>query len=182
MRTLMVSTKEDDFVSLKAEPNLPVLGKRLGKSMKPVTDGVKSMCSEAAGQARPGSRGAHTAIGDIFRRRLALTPSQVKQYLETKTIDVAGMTLGEDDLKVSRTVAANAGPMTEANGDGDILVLLDCTNESELVEEGLAREIVNRIQKLRKKVQERGVAADPDEGGVEGPVEGGVEGLGEGRG
>ena len=61
------------------------------------------------------------------------------------------MTLGEDDLKVVRGVGGVDANLVEANGDGDILLLLDCTNETALVEEGLAREVVNRVQKLRKK-------------------------------
>jgi len=40
----------------------------------------------------------------------------------------------------------------EADSDGDLIVLLDVSQDKTLLDEGLAREIVNRIQKLRKKV------------------------------
>jgi len=35
----------------------------------------------------------------------------------------------------------------------NVLVLLDCTTDQEMMDEGLAREVINRIQKLRKKAK-----------------------------
>ena len=39
----------------------------------------------------------------------------------------------------------------DANGDGEVLAVLDLGSDESLVEAGLAREVVNRVQKLRKK-------------------------------
>lgn len=39
-----------------------------------------------------------------------------------------------------------------AHADREFLVLLDTTPSQEMLHEGLAREIINKIQKLRKKV------------------------------
>lgn len=39
----------------------------------------------------------------------------------------------------------------EADGDGEVLVVLNFRTDDSLVEAGLAREVVNRVQKLRKK-------------------------------
>ena len=39
----------------------------------------------------------------------------------------------------------------EAHSDNDVLVLLDCTPDQAMLDEGIAREVVNRIQRLRKK-------------------------------
>jgi len=83
----------------------------------------------------------------------ALTPEQIKAFLAAKTVELAGTTLAEEDIRIVRQVVASNGGLMEANGNGDILVVLDCTNESALVEEGLARELINRIQKMRKKVR-----------------------------
>ena len=74
-------------------------------------------------------------------------------FLEAKTVELAGTTLAEEDIRIVRQVVASNGGLMEANGNGDILIVLDCTNESALVEEGLARELINRIQKMRKKVR-----------------------------
>ena len=79
--------------------------------------------------------------------------------MASATVELAGVTLGEDDIKVSRAMLASAGSLMEANGNGDILVVLDCTNETALVEEGLARELVNRLQKMRKKARRGGTCA-----------------------
>ena len=40
----------------------------------------------------------------------------------------------------------------EAHSDNDVLVLLDVTPDQSMLDEGVAREVVNRVQKLRKKV------------------------------
>jgi hypothetical protein len=39
----------------------------------------------------------------------------------------------------------------DAAGDGEVLVVMDLRPDDELVAAGLAREVVNRVQKLRKK-------------------------------
>ena len=40
-----------------------------------------------------------------------------------------------------------------ADTDGELLVLLDVTPSQEMLDEGVAREVINKIQKLRKKVK-----------------------------
>ena len=40
----------------------------------------------------------------------------------------------------------------EASFDKEVIVLLDSTLDTALIQEGLAREIINRVQRLRKKV------------------------------
>ncbi len=39
----------------------------------------------------------------------------------------------------------------DAAGDGEVLVVMDLRPDDELVAAGLAREVVNRVQRLRKK-------------------------------
>lgn len=39
----------------------------------------------------------------------------------------------------------------DAAGDGEVLVVMDLRPDEELVAAGLAREVVNRVQRLRKK-------------------------------
>jgi len=39
----------------------------------------------------------------------------------------------------------------ETDSDNDVLVLLDCTPDQAMLDEGVSREVINRIQKLRKK-------------------------------
>ncbi|KAL1920450.1 uncharacterized protein VTP21DRAFT_827 [Calcarisporiella thermophila] len=90
---------------------------------------------------------------DVMRVKKALpsVPSEdVKRYLETNEITVDGIKLGEGDLNVIRYFE-NSGGHYEYNTDRDVLVLLNVQLDEELEREGFAREVVNRVQKLRKK-------------------------------
>jgi isoleucyl-tRNA synthetase len=52
------------------------------------------------------------------------------------------------DFRVPEGVAPGD---VDANGDGEVLVALDLRTDEGLESAGLAREVVNRVQKLRKK-------------------------------
>ncbi|KAJ1911265.1 isoleucine--tRNA ligase [Tieghemiomyces parasiticus] len=86
------------------------------------------------------------------KRALPAVPSTaVKEFLVTRELVVDGVTLGGDDLQVVRYYAGAEGGKYEAHTDKDVLILLDVTEYPELIQEGLAREVINRVQKLRKK-------------------------------
>jgi hypothetical protein len=55
-------------------------------------------------------------------------------------------------IQISYTVDPALSSRYHAHADGDLLVLLDVTPSQEMVDEGIAREVINKIQKLRKKV------------------------------
>lgn len=114
------------YASLRAEPDFSVLGKRLGKAMGVVAKEVKAMSQE-----------------DILA------------FEKAGEITIATHCLKLTDIKVIRDFK-RPDKMTEkeidAAGDGDVLVILDLHPDESLLEAGVAREVVNRIQKLRKKV------------------------------
>ena len=128
---------------------------------------------------------------DAVRVKKALpdVPSaRVKEYVRTKRIVVDGIELGEGDLVVRRGLGdATDDPTTkdlEANTDNDVLTILDVAQDAALLEEGLAREIVNRVQRLRKKAglvptddvrMEYRVLREPREMGEQ--VRGGLDGV-----
>uniref|UniRef100_A0A8D1N1X7 Isoleucine--tRNA ligase, cytoplasmic n=2 Tax=Sus scrofa TaxID=9823 RepID=A0A8D1N1X7_PIG len=70
-----------------------------------------------------------------------------------ETIVVEGHELHEEDIRLMYTFDQAAGGTTqfEAHSDAQVLVLLDVTPDQSMVDEGMAREVINRIQKLRKK-------------------------------
>ncbi|XP_006656298.1 isoleucine--tRNA ligase, cytoplasmic-like [Oryza brachyantha] len=115
------------YASLRAEPNFSVLGKRLGKDMGKVSNEVKKMTQE-----------------------------QILAFEQSGEISLFGHCLKLDDIKVIRQFKRPAN-VTEneidAAGDGDVLVVLDLRADQSLFEAGVAREVVNRIQKLRKTAQ-----------------------------
>ncbi|MCL7025555.1 hypothetical protein MKW94_001011 [Papaver nudicaule] len=113
------------YASLRAEPDFSVLGKRLGKSMGTVKDKIQAM-----------------------------TQADILRFESVGEVTVDGHCLKLTDIKVTRVFKRpeNMGEKEmDAAGDGDVLVVLDlCTDES-LFEAGAAREIVSKIQKLRKE-------------------------------
>ncbi|KAL2238548.1 isoleucine--tRNA ligase, cytoplasmic [Sesamum indicum] len=113
------------YATLRAEPDFSVLGKRLGKSMGVVAKAVKAMSTE-----------------DILA------------FEKAGEITIASHVLKLSDIKITREFKPPSNVKAEdmdAKGDGDVLVVLDLRRDESLYEAGVAREIVNRIQKLRKK-------------------------------
>eukprot|EP00884_Botryococcus_braunii_P014843 jgi/Botrbrau1/2335/Bobra.39_1s0024.1 len=136
------------YASVRAQPDFSSLGRRLGKAMPAVAKAVA-----------------------------ALTPQQIADYEATGSITLEGQTLGEGDLKVLRDFRLPEGRSPEdmdADGDGEVLAVLDLRPDISLVEAGVAREVVNRVQKLRKKAGL--VASDAVEVFLDLPHEG-VEGT-----
>ena len=54
------------------------------------------------------------------------------------------------------SVDASVSSRYAAHADREFLVLLDITPSQDMVDEGVAREVINKIQKLRKKVSSCG--------------------------
>jgi len=70
------------------------------------------------------------------------------------TISVRGHVLSPEDVHVrycADSADGGGGGRYEAHSDNDLLVLLDTTPDQSMLDEGVAREIINRVQKLRKK-------------------------------
>ncbi|HTQ98992.1 MAG TPA: isoleucine--tRNA ligase [Candidatus Acidoferrum sp.] len=75
-----------------------------------------------------------------------LDAKSLTQLQETGALTIDGVTFSGDDILVFR----EAKPGTDAISDRLITIDMDCTLQPALVQEGLAREVVNRIQKSRK--------------------------------
>jgi isoleucyl-tRNA synthetase len=117
VKTVDYKTNESDFVTLSAKPNLPVLGKKLGKEMgafKPLIEKLSS--------------------------------TDVQKIEDGHKIFLNGVEFTHEEVLVFRT--AKAG--TQAVTNRFVTIDLDCTLDQNLIDEGLARELVNRIQKTRK--------------------------------
>lgn len=80
-----------------------------------------------------------------------LTPEQIKQFLDDGNVTVEGHELSAEDLRVQRGLKASKDTEKfEPAVEGDVMVLLDSFAYPELAQEGLAREVLNRVQRLRK--------------------------------
>jgi isoleucyl-tRNA synthetase len=125
---VLTSDKTKYGVSLRAEPDYKSLGGRLKGEFKAVTTAIKELSDE-----------------------------ELQRFVSEHRIEVLGHELGDNDL---RLIFSFGGPAAkelskryEAHSDGDILILLDVTPDETMLNEGLAREIINRVQKLRKKAK-----------------------------
>ncbi|GMJ13010.1 hypothetical protein like AT4G10320 [Hibiscus trionum] len=125
IRSLVTCKDTLQYASVRAEPDFSVLGERLGKSMRAVAKEVKAMSQEDIL--------AFEKAGEVIIATHCLKPTDIKLLREFKRPD--GMTNKEMD----------------GAGDGDVLVVLDLRPDESLFEAGVAREVVNRIQKSRKK-------------------------------
>lgn len=124
VRTLKIDQNEEAYgVSYRATPNFKALGMRLKKDLPKVQNALKS-----------------------------LTQAQMASFMSSGVLEVAGHELTGDDLQVTRFLAATSVETGDvlSHCDSSIVVLLDCTEDAELKSEGLAREFVNRVQRLRK--------------------------------
>ncbi len=115
-------TDNNGFIKKKIKPNFKALGARMGAKMKTVAAAILQMDQNAINQLET-----------------------EKQY----SIEVAGETIG---LRIEEVeiVAEDIPGWSVANKE-NLTVALDVTISGALKEEGIAREVVNRVQKIRKE-------------------------------
>lgn len=92
-------------------------------------------------------------LGRVKNALPGLSSDAVKAYLETGKVTVDGIELVAGDLTVQRYI--ELPPASEGHyathTDNDVVIRLDIQVHPELLSEWLAREFINRVQKLRKK-------------------------------
>ncbi|MCB1112328.1 MAG: isoleucine--tRNA ligase [Chlamydiia bacterium] len=121
IKEVLFESDEARFVTLKAKPNYRTLGRKVGKLM----------------------RGVQEAVGNFDQNQL-----QTLFNGESLGIEVEGETivLTPEDVEVDRSVqegmiAANSGPIT---------IVLNTELNDDLLLEGLAREVVNKLNTMRR--------------------------------
>ncbi len=122
VKSIAYITETDGFIKNKIKANFKVLGARMGTKMKSVA----------------------AAIGQMNQEEINLLKKNgiVALKLDTETVDLL-----KDDVDI---IAEDIPGWSVANKD-NLTVALDVTITPELKEEGNAREIVNRIQRIRKE-------------------------------
>jgi len=123
VREVKIAENEEELVELSAKPNLKLLGPKLGKKLK------------------------------LFRTELdKLTTEQIVGLQDggSLSVDLDGepFEIGIDDLFLQRTEKKGIFSVNE----GDLTVALDSFLTEDLLQEGLAREFVNKIQQTRKEM------------------------------
>lgn len=123
-RLLMTSDESSYNIQLSVVANLSRLGKRLKKD-----------------------------LGKVQKALPGLTNQQIEQFVQEKVITVEGIRLDDEDITVVRGLSKDNDPSGkwETNSDNEALILLDTDPGLELKNEGVARDLISRVQKLRKK-------------------------------
>lgn len=114
---------ESGIVSKSAKPNFPLLGKRLGSKMKAVAAKINNLGNEE------------------------ITKFERDGVIELILDDGKTVRISSDELEIQRTGLKGWSVETEKG----ITVAVDTELTPELVQEGLSREFVNRIQNMRKE-------------------------------
>jgi isoleucyl-tRNA synthetase len=123
MKKIQFISSADDLVTLKARPNFRSLGKKFGKETPLAAQAVQALGSEALREFEAGK------------------PLYVSMGNESTE-------LGAEDLTIVRTAS---GDMV-VKEEGGYFAALDPEVTRELRLEGIARELVSRIQRLRKEL------------------------------
>jgi len=122
IKEIEIIDRNSSVIKKSAKPNFKSLGAKVGKDMKAVT-------------------------GPIF----AFTNEQIAELENGKTIDVVAnkntYAIGLDDIEIKTAEI----PGWQIMSDNNYTVALDLELTDELKQEGIARELVNKIQNLRKE-------------------------------
>lgn len=129
VKKLTVTNNESKYgVKLRAEPDHKSLGARLKSDFKSVAEAIRKLSDE-----------------------------ELRAFNKCKRINVLGHELTEQDIRLMFSFAGPAAEELakryEAHSEANILILLDVTPDESMLDEGLAREVINRVQKLRKKAK-----------------------------
>ncbi|EFA74909.1 isoleucyl-tRNA synthetase [Heterostelium album PN500] len=117
----VVLTTDESLVTVIAEPDRKRLGQRLKTAIKEVSDKITK-----------------------------LTHDELRSFQKNGEITIASHVLTTEDLKIIRRYN---GPVDhyEPSGNDEVLTVLDLNIDQVLLQLGVAREVTNRIQRLRKK-------------------------------
>lgn len=122
VKKIIFEQDEKQFVSLKAKPNFRVLGKKVGKLMK----------------------AAQQVIDKFDQNQLAIL---LDGENVTITLEGENVVLTPEDVEVERSIREG---LVASNMD-KITIALDTTLSEELIVEAMAREVVNKINTMRRE-------------------------------
>ncbi len=114
-------TDESALIKKKSKPNFKTLGPKFGKSVQPIAARLRDLTSEEMNKLQSDGKLTLNIGGTEY------------------TIDKSDVEILHEDIQ---------GWLVET--DGQITVALDTALTDDLIDEGLAREFVNRVQNLRK--------------------------------
>jgi len=121
IKELIVLDDDSEIVNKSAKANFKSLGPKFGKKVKAAAEAIKAFGKEEISAIESGGKVELNIDGE----KLAVTPNDV----EIISTEIKGWVV---------------------ESEGGVTVAIDTELTSELIEEGIAREFVNRIQNMRK--------------------------------
>jgi isoleucyl-tRNA synthetase len=122
VKQLKLTKQRDEYgIQMKPKPNFKVLALKAKDKMK-------------------------TLSGDIEK----MTDTQVQELREKGKFMINNFELSLEDVLILPKISAQFSQY-EADFDENVIVLLDVTPDQEMIEEGALRDLVNRVQRLRKE-------------------------------
>lgn len=122
VKEVKLGAEMSDYVNFEIKPNLPVLGREYGKLIPKIRE-------------------------EISKKNQMDLASKVKQG-KTEYIEIDGTEIGLDANNLLITMQGKEG--FAFSGEGEIGVVLDTTITPELKEEGILREVLSKVQNMRK--------------------------------
>lgn len=128
VKKLVTSDDKDKYgLKLSAEPDSKALGMRLRDKSKEIIKAIRE-------------------LSDIELQNYQKNPH---------LLSIDGISIETGEIHLSYKFGGESGDMFSekyiASSEGDILAILDVTPDDSMKDEGTAREVINRVQKLRKK-------------------------------
>ncbi|KAJ5079141.1 isoleucine--tRNA ligase cytoplasmic [Anaeramoeba ignava] len=123
VRSIRYETKEKDWVTYALRPDGKALGEKLGKK-----------------------------FGDVSQEAKKLNESQIYSLLDTGKITLAGFTIERNEFKIIRQFVGDKNLYAGDSGD-EATISLDITLNDDLLQEYFARQIISKVQKLRKNAK-----------------------------
>ncbi len=123
VKTVEYSTEEEKFVTLKAQLNMKILGATLGPKLG--GDKMRALRSKVE----------------------ALSTDEIREIESGKSLNFEAVELKLADLLIKRSTKPG---IKASASSGRVTIMLDTSISRELKLEGIAREVVNRVQKQRK--------------------------------
>eukprot|EP01116_Phalansterium_solitarium_P017049 TRINITY_DN4111_c0_g1_i2.p1 TRINITY_DN4111_c0_g1~~TRINITY_DN4111_c0_g1_i2.p1 ORF type:complete len:1065 (+),score=428.48 TRINITY_DN4111_c0_g1_i2:171-3365(+) len=117
----VITTSDESTVVWSAKPDFQLLGQRLKKDFGAVSKAIQQ-----------------------------LTHEQIQKFRADGQIEISGHTITSQEMVILREFKGDTKKF-EAAYDDLTLIVLDLTVDEKMRQEGVAREVINRIQKLRKK-------------------------------
>lgn len=113
-------------VRLRTKPNYKMLGERLKGAFKDIANAIEN-----------------------------LTDDQLREFQLVGEMELLNEKLTRDDLRLIFSCENDKEGKCkfEANTDSNVLVLIDVSDDQSMIDEGVAREVISRIQRLRKRAK-----------------------------